>query len=165
MLLDLQAEAASGIYTILNDAELTNAFIKTIYLIKKAQQLTNLSNDLRSDFDRAKAVEAEESLLSDVKKTNPSLVIAPTKQQRITIHSVIKWFLRPSKDEKSLKNKNRPDGLDGAMFVQGIAVALTQTPVKLVSSYTLYIFLTAVLSVGTLPYVNIVTFNKLLFIS
>ena len=33
----------------------------------------------------------------------------------------MKWFLRPSKDEKSLKNKNRPDGLDGAMFVQGIA--------------------------------------------
>ena len=55
------------------------------------------------------------------RNTNPSLVIAPTKQQRITIHSVIKWFLRPSKDEKSLKNKNRPDGLDGAMFVQGIA--------------------------------------------
>lgn len=121
LLLDLQAEAASGIYTILNDAELTNAFIKTIYLIKKAQQLTNLSNDLRSDFNRAKTVEAEESLLSDTKKANPSLVIVPTKQQRITIHSVMKWFLRPSKDEKSLKNKNRPDGLDGAMFVQGIA--------------------------------------------
>jgi hypothetical protein len=121
LLLDLQAEAASGIYTILNDAELTNAFIKSIYLIKKAQQLTNLSNDLRSDFNRAKTVDAEESLLSDAKKTNPSLVIAPTKQQRIAIHSVIKWFLRPSKDEKSLKNKNRPDGLDGAMFVQGIA--------------------------------------------
>ena len=121
LLLDLQAEAASGIYTILNDAELTNAFIKSIYLIKKAQQLTNLSNDLRSDFNRAKTVDAEESLLSDAKKTNPSLVIAPTKQQRIAIHSVIKWFLRPSKDDKSLKNKNRPDGLDGAMFVQGIA--------------------------------------------
>jgi phosphopantetheinyl transferase (holo-ACP synthase) len=121
LLLDLQAEVASGIYTILNDAELTNAFIKSIYLIKKAQQLTNLSNDLRSDFNRAKTVDAEESLLSDAKKNNPSLVIAPTKQQRIAIHSVIKWFLRPSKDEKSLKNKNRPDGLDGAMFVQGIA--------------------------------------------
>ena len=121
LLLDLQAEAASGIYTILNDAELTNAFIKSIYLIKKAQQLTNLSNDLRSDFNRDKTVDAEESLLSDAKKNNPSLVIAPTKQQRITIHSVIKWFLRPGKDEKSLKNKNRPDGLDGAMFVQGIA--------------------------------------------
>ena len=121
LLLDLQAEAASGIYTILNDAELTNAFIKSIYLIKKAQQLTNLSNDLRSDFNRAKTVDAEESLLSDAKKANPSLVIAPTKQQRIAIHSVIKWFLRPGKDEKSLKNKNIPDGLDGAMFVQGIA--------------------------------------------
>ena len=121
LLLDLQAEAASGIYTILNDAELTNAFIKSIYLIKKAQQLTNLSNDLRSDFNRAKTVDAEENLLSDAKKSNPSLVIAPTKQQRIAIHSVIKWFLRPSKDERSLKNKNRPDGLDGAMFVQGIA--------------------------------------------